>query len=200
MDFIGIDLHTNRFTCGYRNENSNVDNPRDRRVETFELNEQGLAAFFKTLTEDTYVLIEARLTTFSFVRLFQDKVKEVIVANTYELKQISLSRTNTDKIDADILCRTLKMQVLSGERIISPVTVPPPAIQDLRSLFSTYRLYKKQTVQTKNRVHSLLKEKLYGFTQEEIFGKYGRSSIREIEKVGGTRFSGKPAFGQTGAG
>jgi transposase len=80
-------------------------------------------------------------------------VKEVIVANTYELKQISLSRTNTDKIDADILCRTLKMHVLSGERIMSPVTIPPLEIQDLRSLFSTYRLCKKQTTQVKNRVH-----------------------------------------------
>jgi transposase len=30
----------------------------------------------------------------------------------------------------------------------------------------------------------LLKEKLYGFTQEEIFGKLGRASIREIEKEG----------------
>jgi transposase len=122
MNFIGIDLHINRFTCCYRDENSNVGNPRDKRVETFELDAQGLAAFYKTLTADTYVLIEATITTFSFAWLFRDRVKEVIVANTYDLKQISLSRTNTDKIDADILCRTLKMQVLSGERIISPET------------------------------------------------------------------------------
>jgi len=48
-------------------------------------------------------LIEATITTFCFTRLIQPFVKQVIVANTYELKQISLARKNTDKIDADIL-------------------------------------------------------------------------------------------------
>ena len=86
-----------------------------------------------------------------------------------------------DKIDADILCRILKMQVLSGEKTISPVVVPPEGIQELRGLFSTYRLYRKQTTQLKNRIHSLLKEKLYGFTREEIFTQKSRKMIREIE-------------------
>jgi transposase len=181
MNFIGIDLHTNRFTCCYRDEWASAEDPRkDRVVKTFELNGEGLAAFYATLAADTYVLIEATITTFSFVRLFRDRVKEVVIANTYELKQISLARCNTDKIDADKLCRILKMQVLSREQTISPVTVPPKEIQDLRSLFSTYRLYKKQNTQLKNRIHSLLKERLYGFTQEEIFSRKSRQEIREI--------------------
>ncbi|MDR0636394.1 MAG: hypothetical protein LBF87_04880 [Treponema sp.] len=89
MNFIGIDVHTNRFTCCYRNEQSSVDNPKDKRIETFELNAVGLARFFKTLTDDTYVLIEAAITGFSCARLFKDRVKEVVIANTCELKQIS---------------------------------------------------------------------------------------------------------------
>ncbi len=103
------------------------------------------------------------------------------MANTYELKQISLARVNTDKIDANILSRIIKMQVLSGEQAVSPVTVPPKEIQELRGLFSTYRLYRKQTTQIKNRIHSLLKERLYGFTQEEIFDKRSREKIRALE-------------------
>jgi transposase len=142
----------------------------------------GLAMFFRTLTADTYVLVEATITTFSFVRLFQDRVKECIIANTYELKQISLARCNTDKIDADKLSRIIKMQVLSGEQTVSPVTLPPKEIQDLRALFSTYRLMKKQIAQVKNRIHSLLKEHLYGFTQEQIFGKKNRKEIRELSE------------------
>jgi transposase len=180
MNFIGIDLHTNRFTCCYRNERSSVDNPRDKRVETFDLNEAGLARFFATLTADASVLIEATITTFSFARLFRDRVKEVVIANTYELKQISLARCNTDKIDADKLCRIIKMQALTGEQLVSPVTIPPKEIQALRGLFSTYRLYQKQNIQLKNRIHSLLKEHLYGFTQEEIFDRKSRAKIREL--------------------
>jgi retron-type reverse transcriptase len=83
-------------------------------TRTFDLTEAGLAAFCANLTADTYVLVEATITTFSFVRLFKDRVKEVIIGNTYQLKQISLARNNTDKIDADKLCQALKAQVLSG--------------------------------------------------------------------------------------
>jgi len=181
MNFIGIDLHTNRFTCCYRDEHSPADKPAQGRViKTFELDTEGLAAFYRTLTGDTYVLVEATITTFSFVRLFKERVKEVVIANTYELKQVSLARCNTDKIDADKLCRIIKMQVLSGETSVSPVTIPPQEIQVLRGLFTTYRLFQKQNVQLKNRIHSLLKEQLYGFTQEEIFDQRSRKKIRAI--------------------
>jgi transposase len=181
MQFIGVDLHTNKFTCSYRDEDSLPDAKKGKRTETFELNGHGFAEFYQTLTGDDYVLVEATITTFAFVRLIQPFVKEVFVANTYELKQISQARNNTDKIDANILSRTIKMQVLSGEQAISPVVVPPEDIQELRSLFTTYRLYKKQTSQSKNRSHSLLKEKLYGFTREEIFDRKSREKIRKLE-------------------
>jgi len=176
MQFIGVDLHTNRFTCCYRNEETG-----EKQTETFKLDAMGLEFFCRTLTAETYVLVEATITTFCFARLIQPLVKGVIVANTYELKQISLARKNTDKIDADILCRIIKMQVLSREKVISPVTIPPIEIQELRGLFTTYRLYKKQTTQIKNRIHSLLKEKHYGFTQEEIFDQKSRKKIRGIK-------------------
>jgi hypothetical protein len=77
-------------------------------TKTFELNEAGLAAFYATPSEDTYMPVEATITAFSFVRLFKDRVQEVITGNTYQLKQISLARNNTDKIDADKRCQALK--------------------------------------------------------------------------------------------
>jgi len=181
MNFIGIDLHTNKFTCCYRDELSSVDDPTiGRKIKTFDLNADGLTSFYQTLTNDTYVLVEATITTFSFVRLFNDRVKKVIIANTYELKSVSLNRCNTDKIDADKLCRILKAQILSGEQLVAPVVIPPVQIQELRGLFTTYRLYQKQNTQDKNRIHSLLKEQLHGFTQEEIFSNKAREHIRNI--------------------
>ena len=194
MQFIGIDLHTNRFTCCYRDGNSTPDSKGEKWTQTFELNNSGLLSFYQTLTPETYVLVEATITTFSFVRLIQPLVKEVIVANTYELKQISLARKNTDKVDADILCRIIKMQVLSGEKAISPVAIPPIEIQELRGLFTTYRLLKKESTQNKNRIHSLLKENLYGFTQEEIFSQKMRKKIMELEKDTAMSFQIKLLF------
>jgi hypothetical protein len=48
MKFIEVDLHTNRFTCCYRDEGSTA-----KQIETFNLNREGLAAFYRTLTEGT---------------------------------------------------------------------------------------------------------------------------------------------------
>jgi transposase len=141
-----------------------------------------MAQFLKTLTADTYVLIEDAITIFAFARLFKDRVKAVVIANTYELKRISPAWRNTDKIDADKLCRIIKMQALTGERLASPVSIPPKEMQDLQGLFSTCRLYQKQNAQLKNRIHSLVKERLYGFTQEEMFDKKSREEIRGLSE------------------
>jgi len=48
--FIGIDLHTNRFTCCYRDEAAPESKRDVKRTETFELTAEGLAAFYQTLT------------------------------------------------------------------------------------------------------------------------------------------------------
>jgi hypothetical protein len=53
-------------------------------------------------------------------------------------------------------------------------------MRDLRGLFSAYRLYQNRNTQLKNRIHSLVKGQLYGFTQEEIFERKSRAKIREL--------------------
>ena len=128
MQFIGIDLRTNKFTRSYRDEATRADANKGARAETFALDAAGMTDFYKTLTPDAYVLVEATVTTFSFARLVQPMVKELIVANTHELKQISLARVNTDKTDAHILSRILKMLALSGEQAAFSASVPPPEI------------------------------------------------------------------------
>ena len=77
MQCIGVDLHTTTFTCCDRDKKSGQEGKK--ATETFELTSYGLAQFYQTLTEETYVLIEATITTFNFVRLIQPMVKEVLV-------------------------------------------------------------------------------------------------------------------------
>jgi hypothetical protein len=52
-----------------------LTNPKDKVTATFELTALGLADFYRTLTADSYVLIEATISTFSFARLFRHMVK-----------------------------------------------------------------------------------------------------------------------------
>ena len=60
MRFVGIDLHTNRFTCCYLVDNSTV-----KQTKTFDLDTEGLKRFYATINKDTYVLVEATVNSFS---------------------------------------------------------------------------------------------------------------------------------------
>ena len=109
-----------------------------------------------------------------------DAVAEVVIANTHNLKIISFTDKKTDKVDAEKLSRIIKMQVLSREQQVHPVPIPPKVVQDLRALFTTYRLLTKEITSTKNRIHSLLKQNLFQLSRESIFNKKNRAIVRGI--------------------
>jgi len=175
MKYLGIDLHSNCFTCCFLYEDG-----RKYKIG-FDIDPDSMKVFYSYLDTETYVMVEASTNTFRFVELIMDKVKEVFVANTHKLKLISLVKKKTDKIDAEKLAIYLKMQVISGEELIRPVYVPDRTIQDLRSLFTTYKLIRKQIGQLKNRIHSLLKQELFPFTKTYIFGKTHREAIKNLD-------------------
>lgn len=103
-------------------------------------------------------MIETSTNTFKFAELIRDKVKQVLVANTHKLKLISLVKKKTDKLDAEKLAIILKMHIVSGEELIKPGYIPEEQIQQLRSLFTTYRNAKKHIGSIKNRIHALHQE------------------------------------------
>lgn len=174
MKYVGIDLHSNRFNICIINDDNT------RKFLGFDLTGAGLKTFIKYLDKETFVMVEASTNTFRFVERIRDYANEVYVANTHKLKLISLVKKKTDKIDAEKLAIFLKMQITSGEKIIEPVHIPERIIQNLRSLFSTYKLIKRHIAGIKNRIHSLYKQELYPFTKEYIFGKKTRIKLRSI--------------------
>ncbi len=174
MTFLGIDLHSNCFSCCFIYENGS------KEKKYFNLEQTDLERFYLMLTLDTYVLIESSTNTFKFVEMIKEKVKQVYVANTHKLKLISLVKKKTDKIDAEKLAIYIKMQILSNEELIKPVYIPEQTIQDLRSLFTTYRLLRRHIGAIKNRIHALLKQNMHAYTKEYIFGKLTRKQIKEL--------------------
>ena len=149
MNFIGIDLHSNQFTCFLILQDGSTEN------RTFPINDHGFASFFRFVPPDSYALIEASTNTFAFADKIDPYFSAVHVANPFQLKLISMLNHKTDKVDAKKLALYLKMQMVSGEHLIKPVYIPDERIRTLRSLFSTHLLLKKQRTQTKNRIHSL---------------------------------------------
>jgi transposase len=179
MQYIGIDLHTNRFACCYLS-----DDPKGKRMATFDIDEAGLKQFSSTLSKDTHILVESTINTFAFIALFKDLVKEILAANTYRLKSVGIPGKKTDKIDATKLAEKLKAQVVSGVSPIVPVTVPPKETRSLRSLFAACRALRKEIGRTENRIHSLLKENLCPFAKEYVFGKKSRETARGVGRPG----------------
>jgi len=94
MKFIGIDLHTNCFTACFLDEKGN------KSIITYKLNAEGIERFHENVDMDSYVLVEATINSFCFVNLIKSNVKQILVANTYELKTISFTNKKTDKVDS----------------------------------------------------------------------------------------------------
>ena len=79
MQFIGIDLHTNCFTACFLNETG------EKSIYSFSINSEGISSFLNKVDDDSYALVEATINSFCFVSLIKSDVKQVIVANTFEL-------------------------------------------------------------------------------------------------------------------
>lgn len=176
--FIGIDLHSDKFTCCFMSEDEKVE-----MIKTFPVSDEGIGALKKYISSNTYVTLEASTNSFVFAQRVIDLGATVVLANTFKLKLISFTKKKTDKVDAQKLARFLKMQVMSKEDLIEPVWMPDVKTQEIRSLFTSYLQMRKQIVSTKNRIHSLLKQNLYIVEKRKIFSKSFESQLLNDEKL-----------------
>lgn len=175
MAYIGIDLHSNRFTCNFLQE----DNKAVK--QSYFLYPGHLDSFFSQLSKNDYVLLEASTNSFAFYDLLKSKVKEVKVVNPLDLRIIYQTGKKTDKVDSEKLSKILRYQVEGDEDFINKVYVPEEDIRKLRSLFTSYKLLKKQVSSEKNRIHSILKQILKPYTKKAIFSKRKKKEILNLD-------------------
>lgn len=163
MAYIGIDLHSDKFTVAFRDK-TNKDTLRSYYLSEYE-------NFKRELKRDDYVFLEASTPTFAFTDLLKDTVKKTIVIDPFKFRAIADSRKKTDKIDARQLARMGKYHVEGDKNFLPEVYIVEKRIRKLRSLFTTYKLLKKEINQTKNRIHSLFKQNLKPYNKKYIFDK-----------------------------
>jgi len=180
--FIGVGLHTNRFNICETKENS-----EERFHEQYTINELDLQRFINYLDMNTFVMMEACANSFKLSALLKPYVAEVIIADSRKLKIISQTNKKTDKVDAEKISTMLKMQIISGERLINEVYIPEEKIQTLRSLFTTYNQFKKHITMVKNYIHSLLKQNLV-VLPEGVLSKMMITKIKKLELTESLRF------------
>ena len=185
--YVGVDLHTNRFTVFYITEN-------ERYSEEYELHE--LDKFIENLDKNTFIAVEASCNTFMFNDKVKPHVADLTIVNPYKIRLISMVNKKTDKVDAEKLAMFIKTQHLGGEELIEPVYVPDQKIRDLRSLFATYKHIRKLITLEKNRIHALLKQNMILVKTSLVSSKSGRESILAMTHSNNLKFQFKTLFSQ----
>ena len=154
MNFLGIDLHSNRFTVA---QMTKTVGKTCVKTVTYDLQGASFHRFLDSSHPEDYVLIENSTNAFWFHDQILDRVSECYVLNTAKLTR---SGNKTDKLDAKKLVTKLAyFTICDGTEDDMPtVYVPDPKVRELRSLFTTYGMYKRIQTQLKNRIHSLVKQ------------------------------------------
>jgi len=154
MSIYGIDLHSDRITVATMVV---TEDRVQEKLATFIFKEESYQKFLSSLRSGDYALIENSTNAFWFYDQVAPRIKACFV---YDTNDIRSSGNKNDKIDARHLARKLSYYLLMGAKKedLPTVHIPDAEIRELRGLFTTYRLYNKMKVQTKNRIHSILKQ------------------------------------------
>ncbi|MFC1669441.1 IS110 family transposase [Spirochaetota bacterium] len=182
--FYGIDLHTESFKEAILSESSDKI-----KIKTVSLKTNAFSEFLNNLTKEDYIAVEASTNTFWFVEQVKDRVKRVHVIDPFKFSVIANSRNKTDKIDARKIVKKLKYYELYDKSTdeFPTIYIPEKEISELRSMFVTYNIIKKEVCMTKNRIRSLFRQNgIFNFSgknlsyknvQEEILGLRGSVSL-----------------------
>lgn len=163
MAYVGIDLHSNRFTTHVKHTDGRS------HTATYMVSEPSLQRFLTTLTKDDCVFVEASTPTFAFCDLLKDHVRQVTVIDPFQFRSILDSGKKTDKIDAKKIAAMGKYHWESGQDFLPEVYIVDESIRQLRSLFTTYNLACKAITMIRNRIYSVFKQQLKPYTRREVF-------------------------------
>ena len=133
-----------------------------------DLTRESLARFATTvLTRDDRGVLEATTNTWAVVRALKPPVAEVVVSNPLRTRAIAEAKVKTDKVDAHVLAQLLRCDFLPR------VWEPDDATQHLRRLTGRRASLVGDRTAVKNRIHSVLHQRLIAAPVTDLFGKAG---------------------------
>jgi transposase len=171
MRYLGVDLHKTNFVVCFLSEDDQV------RTETFILDTQGLSRFKRRLRNDDQLAVEASANTFYFCRQIKDSLAKIVVVDTYRFAVIAKSKKKTDKKDAAMLARFLKLGWLPE------VPVPSEQVEQLRHLFQARESLVRMLVQLKNMAHASLVRSGYAMKRSAFASPRTRGRMAKLENL-----------------
>jgi len=144
MRYVGIDLHKRDLVVAVEDETGPVGKPRRIRCEE----ESVIIEFFDTL-HPFRAVIEAS-ASYRWLYDLLSPLGPVMLAHPLRLRAIVTSRAKTDKLDAGVLAKLLRL----GE--IPAAYVPPRPYQELRDLTRARARLSQAATAAKCQLHALL--------------------------------------------
>ncbi len=168
--FVGLDIHKRVVqACVLDQAGQCVAQHR------FNLTRHSLLEFAQQqLTADDRVAVEATTNTWAVVALLKPHVAEVVVSNPLATKAIASAKIKTDKVDARVLAQLLRCDFLPR------VWEPDQATQEIRRLTSRRASLVSDRTTVKNRLHSVLAQRLLTYAGPDLFAKAGLAWLHAL--------------------
>jgi transposase len=167
--YVGLDLHKHIVQASLINEEG-------KRLEShrFACTQESILAFARQrLQPEDQIALEATTNTWAVVALLRPFVARIVVANPLRTRAIAEAKVKTDKIDAEALAQLLRCDYLPA------VWQPDQETQQLRELSAQRSGLVADQTRLKNRVRSLLAQRLISAPMPTLFGVAGRQWLRQ---------------------
>src|SRR5688500_16665577 len=169
MHHIGVDLAKRSFTACFLAEDDSSS------LATYPMTPEGLAAFRARLSSDDRVAVEVGTNAYYFHDQIHEAVAAVVLVSTYHFAVIAKSKKKTDRGDALLLARFLKLDYLPR------VVMPEARVRELRHLFTAREALVKMGRQLKNMGHAALARNGIAVTRAAFATGTGRLRLARLE-------------------
>lgn len=171
MHYAGLDVHKRVIQAAVLDERGHLVGSY-----RFAMDRETLAEFAqKRLGADCVVAIEATTNTWAIVDILRPLCMEVVVSNPLKTRAIAEAKIKTDKVDALVLAQLLRSDFLPR------VWQPDADVQRQRRLTTRRACLSHDSTRVKNRIHSILHQRLIECPHSNLFGKKGRAFLRSLD-------------------
>jgi transposase len=137
---------------------------------------EGIQSFTtKCLQPSDQVVMEATTNTWEVAELIRPRVAKVAIANPLKVKVIAEAKTKTDKVDAEVLAQLFRCNFLPE------VWIPDQTTRLLREMCAHRAGLIADQTRIKNRIQSLLAQRLIPVTVRVLFNGCGRNWLCNLE-------------------
>lgn len=170
MPFGALDLHKKIVEAILLDDAGNITHS-----SRFPATGEAILAFAKKhLTKAHHIAIEATTNTWPVVALLEPFAASVSVSNPMATRAIAHSKIKTDKVDALVLAQLLRVGFLPK------VWTPDAQTRQLRQLATERANFTADRTRVKNRIHSILHQRLIEAPEGDLFSKENLAWLRRL--------------------